>query len=85
MKAWFVFMINGKRVATWAQDYEEAEANIIKKYGNVSMEYVGNTCHDPFMEPLNDDEITTVNMSCVDKMIAFGIDTIFLSLLRKAW
>ena len=87
MKAWFVFMINGKRVATWAQSYEEAEANLIQKYGNVSMKYVGNTCHNPFMEPLKDDEITTINMSAVDKMIAFGLDTLFLDLLkpRKAW
>ena len=73
MKAWFVFMINGKRVATWAQSYEEAKENLIQKYGNVSMTYVGNTCHDPFMDELQDDEIDTINMSIVDKMIAFQI------------
>ena len=85
MKAWFIFTINGKRIATWAQDYDEAKANLVEKYGNVSMKYVGNSCHNPFMKPLDDDEITTINMSSVDKMIAFGLDTLFLNLLRKAW
>ena len=39
---------------------------------------------DPMVK-YNDDEITTINMSSVDKMIAFGLDTLFLNLLRKAW
>lgn len=41
MKAWFVFLINGKKIGTWANNTDEARTNLIAEYGDVEMEYLG--------------------------------------------
>lgn len=77
MKAWFVFLINGKQVGTWANNTTEARENLVKEYGNVKMEYMGNTCHNPKVKI---DEITHEGMSAVDIMIAYGLTNLFAGL-----
>ena len=77
MKAWFVYIIDGKKIGTWANNNEEAEQNLRKKYGDISMQYVGNTCHNIDLQP---DDIIYTGMSTTDKMIAFGFMNMFIGL-----
>lgn len=35
MKSWFVYLINGKKIGTWANNNEEAEKNLRKEFGDV--------------------------------------------------
>lgn len=77
MKAWFVYLINGKQVGTWANNTDEAEENLKKEYGNVKMEYLGNNCYNPSIKI---DEFTHKGMSAVDTMIAYGLGMMFVGL-----
>ena len=78
MKTWFVYLINGKNVATWANNSEEAEENLVKEYGNVEMKYVTTIF---FRNPkIKIDEVTYIGMSAVDKMIACGLSDLFSGL-----
>ena len=70
MKTWFVYLINGKRVGTWENNIKKAEENLVKEYGNVEMEYVGNVCYDP---KIKIDKVTNIGMNTVDKMITYGL------------
>ena len=70
MKTWFVYLINGKWVETWANDTKKAEENLVKEYDNVEMEYVGNSCYDP---KIKIDKVTNIGMNTVDKMITYGL------------
>lgn len=74
MKTWFVYIVDGKKIGTWANNNKEAERNLHAKYGNIPMKYVGNVCHDIKLEP---DDIITTGMSAVDTMIAFDLINLF--------
>lgn len=41
MKTWFTYSINGLRVATWANNIDEAEANLRREYPNDPMTFTG--------------------------------------------
>lgn len=41
MKSWFVYLINGKKIGTWANNTDEAKRNLRAEYGDVPMEFVG--------------------------------------------
>lgn len=69
MKTWFVYLINGIKIGTWANNNSEAERNLIAEYGDVPMEFVGMDFGNIGVAP---DKITFRNMSTVDRMIASG-------------
>ena len=77
MKTWFVYLINGKQVGTWANNTNEAEENLKKEYGNVEMEYIGNNCYNPRIKI---DEITHKGMSAVDVIMAYELNMMFVGL-----
>ena len=70
MKTWFVYLINGKKVGTWANNNAEAERNLRKEFGNIPMEYVGMNYGKLGTSV---DEVIYTGMSTVDLMIASGI------------
>lgn len=70
MKTWFVYLINGKKVGTWANNNAEAERNLRKEFGNIPMEYVGMNYGKLGTSV---DEVIYTGMSTVDLMIATGI------------
>ena len=79
MKAWFVYLINGKRIAIWANNSEEAEKKLSAEYGNVDMKYLGidygcNGC------TVKADGYCTRGMSLCDRMIASGMANLFVGL-----
>ena len=73
MKTWFIYLIDGKRVATWANNCIEARNNLRKEYGSdICMDFVGIDWHLGH-ENEKADEYCYSGMSCVDFMIASGI------------
>lgn len=79
MKSWFVYLISGKKISTWANNPEEAERNLRKEFGDVQMELVGIKCGKVGVQP---DEIIYRGMSPVDTMIATGMINAFVGLRR---
>lgn len=77
MKTWFVYLINGKKIGTWANNSEEAERNLIAEFGDVPMEFLGMDMDGFGVEP---DEVIHEGMSAVDTMIAFGLANMFAGL-----
>ena len=77
MKTWFVYLINGKKIGTWANNTDEAKRNLRKKYGDVEMKFIGINCGDVGVQP---EEIIHTGMSPVDTMIAFGFANMFVGL-----
>lgn len=77
MKAWFVFFINGKKIATWANNTDEARENMIAEFGDVPMKYLG-IYFNKFGE--RPDGIIRHGMSPVDTMIAFGLVNMLIGL-----
>ena len=69
MKTWFVYLINGKRIGTWANNNMEAERNLRKEFGDVPMEFVGMEFGKLGTHP---DKVITTGMSATDMMIATG-------------
>lgn len=79
MKSWFVYLINGKKIGTWANNTEEAEKNLREKYGNVPMEFVGINYGKLGEQP---EEVIHRGMSTVDMMIATGMMNMLIGLRR---
>ena len=71
MKTWFVYEINGKRIATWANNNKEAIENLRTLYGDADMKYVGIWWSNGIGE--KPDEYTNVGMTPTDTIIASGI------------
>lgn len=80
MKTWFVYLINGKKVGTWANNNAEAERNLRKEFGNIPMEYVG---MDYGEFGTSADEVICTGMSLVDVMIATGTMNALVGLRRS--
>ena len=70
MKSWFVYLINGKKIGTWANNTEEAEQNLRKEFGDVPMEFVGINYGKLGAQP---EKVIHRGMSAVDTMIATGM------------
>lgn len=70
MKTWFVYLINGKKIGTWANNTDEAERNLRKEFGDIPMEFVG-IHYDRQLGP-QPDKVVYTGMSAVDIMIASG-------------
>lgn len=67
MKCWFVFKVNGERVAVWTNSDADGIEKLKKVYGeDASVEFIG---WGPFEEY---DKRLTIGMSAVDTMIASG-------------
>ena len=79
MKSWFVYLINGKKIGTWANNTEEAEKNLRKEYGDVPMEFVGINYRKLGTQP---EKVIYRGMSAVDMMIATGMMNILIGLRR---
>lgn len=79
MKSWFVYLINGKKIGTWANNTEEAERNLREEYGDVPMEFIGINNGKIGAQP---EMVTYRGMSAVDMMIASGLMKIFIGLRR---
>ena len=78
MKIWFVFLINGEKVGTWANNTDEAVKNLIAEYGNVPMKYIGIYWGNKLgAEP---DRVTRKGMSALDVAIASGLLKMFVGL-----
>ena len=71
MKAWFVYLISGKKIGVWANNNAQAEINLRREYGNVTMEFLGVNYGKGFgVQP---DNIIYSGMSPVDMIIATGM------------
>ena len=79
MKSWFVYLINGKKIGTWANNTEEAEQNLQEEYGDVPMEFVGINYGDLGAQP---EKVIHRGMSPVDMMIATGMMNMLIGLRR---
>ena len=79
MKSWFVFLINGKKIGTWANNIDEAHRNLIAEFGNIPMEFVG--VNNGKIGAHYDDVIYR-GMTQMDKMIAFGALSLFAKLAK---
>lgn len=79
MKTWFVYLINGKKIGTWAKNAEEAERNLREEYGDVPMEFIGIYNGKIGAEP---EMVMHRGMSAVDMMIATGMMNILIGLRR---
>lgn len=77
MKSWFVYLINGEKIGTWANNTEEAERNLRKEYGNVPMEFVGINYGKLGVQP---EKVIHRGMSAVDTMIATGMMNMLVGL-----
>ena len=77
MKTWFVYLINGKKIGTWANNPDDAKGNLIAEFGDVPMEFLGIEMCGIGAEP---EEIICRGMSPVDKMIAFGLSYLLVGL-----
>lgn len=77
MKSWFVYLINGKKIGTWANNSDEAERNLVAEFGDVPMEYLGINFGRIGQQP---EEIIHRGMSPVDTMIAFGFGNMLIGL-----
>ena len=69
MKSWFVFLVNGKKIGTWANNMEEARRNMAAEYGVIPMEFLGINYGATGPQP---EEVIRHGMSPVDTTIAFG-------------
>ena len=69
MKSWFVFLVDGKKVGTWAKNYEEAMANMLSEFWDVPLEYLGINYGKLGTQP---EKVTHRGMSAVDLMLAYG-------------
>ncbi len=79
MKSWFVYLINGKKIGTWANNTEEAENNLRKEFGDVSMEFIGINNRRLGAQP---EKVIYRGMSAVDMMIATGMMNVLIGLRR---
>lgn len=79
MKSWFVYLINGKKIGTWANNTEEAERNLRKEYGDVPIEFVGINYGKLGAQP---EKVIHCGMSAVDTMIATEMTNILIGLRR---
>lgn len=79
MKSWFVYLINGKKIGTWANNTEEAEQNLRKEFGDVQMEFVGINYGKLGAQP---EKVIHRGMSAVDTMIATGMMNALIGLRR---
>lgn len=77
MKSWFVYLINEKKIGTWANNTEEAEQNLRKEYGDVPMEFVGINYGKLGAQP---EKTIHRGMSAVDMMIATGMMNMLVGL-----
>ena len=77
MKSWFVYLVNGKKIGTWANNEAEAKRNMIAEYGDVPMEFIGINYGRLGAQP---EEIIHRGMSPVDTMIAFGFVNMLVGL-----
>ncbi len=77
MKSWFVYLINGKKIGTWANNTYEAERNLRKEYGDTKMEFIGINYGQFGAQP---EEVCHIGMSPVDTMIAFGYANMLVGL-----
>lgn len=77
MKSWFVYLINGKKIGTWANNTEEAERNLRKEFGDVPMEFIGINYDDIGAQP---EKVIYRGMSSVDMMIATGMMNMLVGL-----
>lgn len=75
MKSWFVYLINGTKIGTWANNEEEAERNLWEEFGDVSMEFIGINYDDLGAQP---EKVIYRGMSSVDMMIATGMMNILI-------
>ena len=69
MKTWFVYLIKGQKIGTWANNNAEAERNLRREYGDVPMEFVGMEFGKLGTHP---EKVITTGMSVTDMMIATG-------------
>lgn len=70
MKSWFVYLINGNKIGTWANNTKEAEKNLREEFGDVLMEFIGINYGKYGEQP---EKVIHVGMSPVDTMIATGM------------
>ena len=68
MKAWFVYDINGKHVAVWVNNNDDAKKLLKEEYGDVEMTFLG--VGDRFHTV---DSYCYSGMSPCDSMIALGL------------
>ena len=71
MKTWFVYLINGKKIGTWANNNVQAEENLRRDFGNVPMKFLGISYGRKL--GIQPEEITYSGMSSVDVVIATGM------------
>lgn len=69
MKAWFVYLVNGEKVAVWVNNDKEGYDRIAQKYGDVPVKFLGMHLFDSDTEA---DEYLSTGMTSVDFMIASG-------------
>lgn len=79
MKTWLVFLVGGKKIGTWANNFAEAEANMVAEYGDIPMEFVGINYGDLGAQP---ETVIHRGMSAVDTMIAYGLGNLLVGLRR---
>ena len=80
MKTWFIYLVNGKKVAVWVNNSDEGYKRIKKKYGDIPIQFLGMKLFD---DDTGADEYLSTGMTSVDFMIASGILDYF-SMLRYA-
>ena len=74
MKTWYVFLINGKKIGTWANNTDEARKNLIVEFGDIPMEFVGVNSGKIGAQP---DDVIYRGMNLTDIMIASGALKLF--------
>ena len=79
MKSWFVFLVNEKKIGTWASNFTEAKGNLVAEYGDVPMEFIGINYGKLGAQP---EAVIHRGMSVVDTMIAYGLGNILIGLRR---
>ncbi len=79
MKSWFVFLVGGKKIGTWANNFAEAERNMVAEYGDAPMEFIGINYGKLGAQP---EAVIHRGMSAVDTMIAYGLGNILIGLRR---
>lgn len=78
MKAWFVYLISGKKIGVWANNNAQAEINLRREYGDVQAEFIGVNYSKKFgVQP---DNIIYSGMSPIDVIIATGMMNVLIGL-----
>ena len=77
MKSWFVYLINGKKIGTWANSTKEARRNMIEEFGDVPMEFLGIKFDEFGAQP---EQMIHRGMSTVDRMIAYNLGETLIGL-----